>query len=55
MPKELEKQLQRLARGELNSPEDAAEVKKICEKVARSQEALSCLAKLLAESSSQGK
>jgi hypothetical protein len=50
MPKELQKQLERLARGELNSPENAAEVQKICEKVARSQEALSCLAKLLAES-----
>ncbi len=52
LPAELQRQLERLARGEFNSPEKAAEIQKICEKVARSQEALGRLAKLLSESES---
>jgi hypothetical protein len=52
MPEELQRQLERLARGDFNSPEKAAEVQEICEKVARSQEALACLAKLLNEARS---
>jgi hypothetical protein len=46
-PEELRRELQRLSVGDLRSPEKAAELSKLCEKIADSPEALALLARLL--------
>ncbi len=47
LPEELRRELERLSRGDLRSPEKAGELSKLCEKIADSPEAMALLARLL--------